>query len=92
MLRRLFNKKTPSRRRIQKQVFLTIHLNYYASHFIFFCGNLNYDRLEHFKDIFKVIFHFSSHLDTLKVDIKASKLTLGTNDGESKSMYFNLLY
>ena len=60
--------------------------------FHFFCGNLNYDRLEHFKDIFKVIFHFSSHLDTLKVDIKASKLTLGTNDGESKSMYFNLLY
>ena len=44
------------------------------------------------KIFFKVIFQFSSHLDTLKVDIKASKLTLGTNDGESKSMYFNLLY
>ena len=44
-------------------------------------------------DVFKIIiFSYFSPLDTLKVDIKASKLTLGTNDGESKSMYFNLLY
>ena len=43
---------------------------------------INYDR-----SFFKVIFYFSTPLDTLKVDIKASKLTLGTNDEESKSMY-----
>ena len=35
---------------------------------------------------YNIPFYFSP-LDTLKVDIKASKLTLGTNDEESKSMY-----